>query len=176
MESTTPTSAPPHNRPRSTSRNRPTTPLRSASRTSLRASVTTPTHSNAPSGPNDNPLNVLEPAFAEFSDSMADLEANMFHLQLLQESLTRFNENFGGFLYGLNMNAFTVDFTEAPGAESFKREKEREDRGEGHNGARFGYAGDNAMGAGNNVMGQQQNHGITGGGLGRDVDATFLYV
>ena len=54
----------------------------------------------------------LEPAFAELSDSMADLEANFMHLQLLNESLGRFNENFGAFLYGMNMSAFCVDFPE----------------------------------------------------------------
>ena len=43
---------------------------------------------------------------------MADLEANMMHLQLMQESLARFSENFAAFLYGLNMNAFCVDFPE----------------------------------------------------------------
>lgn len=43
---------------------------------------------------------------------MADLEANMMHLQLMQESLSRFSENFAAFLYGLNMNAFCVDFPE----------------------------------------------------------------
>ena len=88
----------------------------------------------------------------------------MLHLQLLQESLTRFNENFGGFLYGMNMNAFTVDFTEAPGPESFRRAAEKE-RDEGQHQARFGFGGDHAGGHGQ----------VTGGGLGRDVDATFLY-
>lgn len=34
------------------------------------------------------------------------------HLQLLHESLTRFSESFASFLYGLNMNAFCVDFPE----------------------------------------------------------------
>ena len=36
----------------------------------------------------------------------------MMHLQLMQESLARFSENFAAFLYGLNMNAFCVDFPE----------------------------------------------------------------
>lgn len=36
----------------------------------------------------------------------------MMHLQLLNESLGRFNENFGAFLYGMNMSAFCVDFPE----------------------------------------------------------------
>lgn len=58
------------------------------------------------------PLETIEPAFAELSDSMADLEANFMHLQLMHESLSRFSESFASFLYGLNMNAFCVDFPE----------------------------------------------------------------
>jgi hypothetical protein len=57
-------------------------------------------------------LNVFEPAFAELSDAVADLEANMMHFQLMHESLARFSESFASFLYGLNMNAFCVDFPE----------------------------------------------------------------
>ncbi|GAB7331765.1 hypothetical protein MBLNU13_g03731t1 [Cladosporium sp. NU13] len=99
---------------------RPTTPLRPPSRTSLRASQTTP---SGPLSSSSDPLASLEPAFAELSDSMADLEANFMHLQLLNESLNRFNECFGGFLYGLNMSAFCVDFPEAPTPQSFARAK-----------------------------------------------------
>ncbi|KAI4151432.1 MAG: hypothetical protein L6R39_002030 [Caloplaca ligustica] len=58
---------------------------------------------------------------------MADLEANFMHLQLMHESLSRFNENFAGFLYGLNMNAFCVDFPEAPIPESFKRARQADE-------------------------------------------------
>lgn len=58
------------------------------------------------------PLEAFEPSFAELSDSMADLEANFMHLQIMHESLARFSENFASFLYGLNMNAFCVDFPE----------------------------------------------------------------
>ena len=43
---------------------------------------------------------------------MADLEANFMHLQLLHESLGRFNECFSGLLYGLEVRAFCVDFGE----------------------------------------------------------------
>ena len=60
-----------------------------------------------------HPLEAFEPAFAELSDSMADLEANFMQLQLMHESLSRFSESFASFLYGLNMNAFCVDFPEA---------------------------------------------------------------
>jgi DASH complex subunit DAM1 len=59
-----------------------------------------------------SPIEALEPAFAELADSMADLEANFMHLQLMHESLSRFSECFASFLYGLNMNAFCVDFPE----------------------------------------------------------------
>lgn len=57
---------------------------------------------------------------------MADLEANFMHLQLMHESLARFGESFAAFLYGLNMNAFVVDFPEAPGVESVRRWQRRE--------------------------------------------------
>lgn len=86
---------------------RPTTPLRPPSQSSFRGSF----HS-ANNAENAFPLKRLEPAFAELSDAMADLEANMMHFQLIDESLARFGESFASFLYGLNMNAFCVDFPE----------------------------------------------------------------
>ncbi|KAL3418024.1 DASH complex subunit Dam1 [Phlyctema vagabunda] len=99
---------------------RPTTPLRPSSRSSLRSSTGV--------NPSALPLDTFEPYFAELSDGMADLEANFMHLQLMHESLARFSENFGAFLYGLNMNAFCVDFSEAPIPDSFRRAQEREER------------------------------------------------
>lgn len=86
---------------------RPTTPLRPSSKSSFRESGRSSVGGNS-----DAPLEVFEPAFAELSDSMADLEANFMHLQLMHESLSRFSESFASFLYGLNMNAFCVDFPE----------------------------------------------------------------
>lgn len=121
-----------HNPKRSTSASRikppsrPSTPLRPSSRTSLRDSQTfTPK-----TGSSAFPFESLEPAFAELSDSMADLEANFMHLQLMHESLSRFNESFASFLYGMNMNAFCVDFPEAPIPDSFKRAKQNEEHGQ----------------------------------------------
>ncbi|GES61078.1 DASH complex component Dam1 [Aspergillus terreus] len=115
--------------PRSSSRprpsSRPTTPLRPSSRSSFReahgygGSIST-------AGYTQPAINALEPQFAELADSMADLEANFMHLQLMHESLTRFSESFASFLYGLNMNAFCVDFPEAPIPESFRRAKQAE--------------------------------------------------
>ncbi|KAL2865534.1 DASH complex subunit DAM1 [Aspergillus lucknowensis] len=116
-------------RPRSSSRprpsSRPTTPLRPSSRSSVREAHGYGRNIGS-AGYNQPAINALEPQFAELADSMADLEANFMHLQLMHESLTRFSESFAGFLYGLNMNAFCVDFPEAPIAESFRRAKEAE--------------------------------------------------
>ncbi|KIX00966.1 uncharacterized protein Z518_10032 [Rhinocladiella mackenziei CBS 650.93] len=117
------TRLPPRNRSRSPI-SRPTTPLRPSSRSSFR----TP-QNNAFAGP--SPLDDFEPQFAELSDSMADLEANLMHLQLMHESLSRFGESFASFLYGLNMNAFVVDFPEAPISESIKRFQKRHGQGNG---------------------------------------------
>lgn len=97
-------------RQRSNSRSRtsrPTTPLRPSSRSSFRDSARSAGDGDAPF-----PLNAFEPAFAELSDAMADLEVNMMHFQVMHESLARFSESFASFLYGLNMNAFCVDFPE----------------------------------------------------------------
>lgn len=97
-------------RPRGPS-SRPTTPLRPSSRSSLREG--TNSLGGAHSANNGKQaIEALETAFAEFADSMADLEANFMHLQLMHESLSRFSESFASFLYGLNMNAFCVDFPE----------------------------------------------------------------
>ncbi|KAF2008000.1 hypothetical protein P154DRAFT_550190 [Amniculicola lignicola CBS 123094] len=124
MASTTPRSRSPsrdslHRRTRSKSpRSRPTTPLRASSRNSLRDSAS---RVRGPYTSSSTPLDLLQEDFAELSDAMADLEANFMHLQLMHESLARFSESFAGFLYGLNMNAFCVDFLEAPIPDSFRR-------------------------------------------------------
>lgn len=50
------------------------------------------------------------------------LEANFRDFQIMHESISRFNESFAGFLYGLNVNAYCVEFPEAPECpESFAR-------------------------------------------------------
>ncbi|EAQ83339.1 hypothetical protein CHGG_09743 [Chaetomium globosum CBS 148.51] len=122
-----------HRRARSTSRSRPTTPLRPSSRSSFRDSARNSVQGDAASFP----LNTFEPAFAELSDAVADLEANMMHFQLMHESLSRFSESFASFLYGLNMNAFCVDFPEGPMTESFKRMKLKEEQEQQHNATRI---------------------------------------
>lgn len=110
---------PSSSRPRPSSR--PTTPLRPSSRSSLREAHGYG-HSISASGYNQPAINALEPQFAELADSMADLEANFMHLQLMHESLTRFSESFASFLYGLNMNAFCVDFPEVRSDQRYRRD------------------------------------------------------
>ena len=79
----------------------------------------------------------------------------MMHLQLLHESLARFGENFAAFLYGLNMNAFCVDFPEGPTEESFRRAAARSD-------AEGGAIAASSLGR------------PTGGGTGFDPETTFM--
>ncbi|KAJ2897838.1 hypothetical protein MKZ38_004351 [Zalerion maritima] len=107
-------------RARSTSRSRPTTPLRASSRSSFRESA-------RGSSAEAFPLNAFEPAFGELADAMADLEANLHHFRIMHESLKRFGESFAAFLYGLEVNAFCVDFPEAPVRESWGMAKMREE-------------------------------------------------
>lgn len=119
MASTTPLVERPTSRtPRTRSKSpgsrlsRPTTPLRPSSRSSFRSSLS---RGRAPYTSSTAPLEDLQDGFAELSDAMADLEQNFAHLQLMHESLARFSESFASFLYGLNMNAFCVDFPEVRG-------------------------------------------------------------
>lgn len=60
---------------------------------------------------------------------MADLEANLHHFRIMHESLERFSESFAAFLYGLEVNAFCVDFPEAPVRESWGLARAREELG-----------------------------------------------
>lgn len=98
----------------------------------------------------------------------------MMHFQLMHESLARFSEDFASFLYGLNMNAFCVDFPEGPLTESFKRMREKEER-----------EGVAANGGGGMGQGQQGQHGQNMGGAtttvktereGFDGETTFMFV
>ncbi|RFU24211.1 hypothetical protein B7463_g12126, partial [Scytalidium lignicola] len=103
---------------------RPTTPLRASSRSSLRelgkASV---------GGASDFPLESFEPQFAELSDSMADLEANFMHLQLMHESLARFSR--GKYLLALLEtygSALANALQKAPITDSFRRAQQQDEQ------------------------------------------------
>ncbi|KAK9240084.1 dash complex subunit dam1 [Lipomyces kononenkoae] len=104
---------------RSRRASRPTTPLR--------RSVSRPGHTLASSGLYSTfPLEALKPQLAELSDSLADLDTNFQYLEIMHENLARFTESFAAFLYGLEVNAWCVDFHEAPTIESFERCHEQE--------------------------------------------------
>lgn len=67
---------------------------------------------------------VLGPeVLADLSDGMATFDVNMQHLQNVHNSLTNFNEQFAGLLHSMKMNAWCVDFPEAPTAASFSRDR-----------------------------------------------------
>ncbi|KAK9479142.1 DASH complex subunit DAM1, partial [Lipomyces japonicus] len=105
---------------RSRRASRPTTPLRrSVSRhgnsQSLSASVITAF-----------PLEALKPQLSELADSLADLDTNFQYLDIMHENIARFSESFAAFLYGLEVNAWCVDFQEAPTSDSFNRFAEQE--------------------------------------------------
>ncbi|CAE6459085.1 unnamed protein product [Rhizoctonia solani] len=97
------------------------TPLKRVSHGSLSALARSTGTDNGPTG-----LDFLEPAFAEFADEAAAMHRNIERMGDLYETLETFNESFCSFLYALNMNAFTVEWPQAPRPDiSFKLGEER---------------------------------------------------
>ncbi|EPS44607.1 hypothetical protein H072_1396 [Dactylellina haptotyla CBS 200.50] len=97
---------------------RPTTPLRESSRS--RDSVNRFRSSHTVFSPIEN----ITPFFAELEDGLNILHDNLLQLQQIHENINKFNENFSAMMYGMEMNAFCVDFPEAPIQDSFRREEE----------------------------------------------------
>ncbi|KAG8766364.1 hypothetical protein FRC12_006924, partial [Ceratobasidium sp. 428] len=97
------------------------TPLRRVSHGSLSALARSTGTDNGPTG-----LDFLEPAFAEFADEAATMHRNMERMGDLYDTLETFNESFCSFLYALNMNAYTVEWPQAPRPDiSFRLAEER---------------------------------------------------
>lgn len=67
---------------------------------------------------------VFSSGLVELDDSMAQLDANLQHLQQIHETVQCFNESFSSFLYGIQMNAWCVEFPEAPTHAAFERNAE----------------------------------------------------
>lgn len=77
-----------------------------------------------PIDPNNLPLDssMNTESFAQLSDCMEELEENMNNLQQIHDSITNgFNESFAGFLYGLLMTMWCVDFPGLPSKTDFDR-------------------------------------------------------
>ncbi|ELU43210.1 DASH complex subunit dam1 domain-containing protein [Rhizoctonia solani AG-1 IA] len=97
------------------------TPLKRVSHGSLSALARSTGADNGPTG-----LDFLEPAFAEFADEAAAMHRNIERMGDLYETLETFNESFSSFLYALNMNAYTVEWPQAPRPDiSFKLGEDR---------------------------------------------------
>lgn len=62
--------------------------------------------------------------FGELAAGVAQMHGNCERLQRVHELLSLFNELFSALLYGLSMNAWCVEFTEAPTRESFRQIKQ----------------------------------------------------
>ncbi|PWN18466.1 hypothetical protein BCV69DRAFT_314661 [Microstroma glucosiphilum] len=104
---------------------RPTTPLRRISRGSISAL------SSSRGGPNSSsssstPLSFLEGPLGNLADETSILSSNLAELAEIYEALNVFNEGFGGFVYGLKVAAYCIEWAEAPQEENFENAKERE--------------------------------------------------
>ncbi|KAM0749800.1 hypothetical protein T439DRAFT_39829 [Meredithblackwellia eburnea MCA 4105] len=110
---------------------RPTTPLRRLSASSLRSLSLSHSRSR-PDQSTEHPLQHLAPVFAELADALSDLAGNIEQLDNFNSTLDSFNEAFAAYLYSLRVNAYTVDFEEAPTPTNIQqlkqRRKEEQDR------------------------------------------------
>ncbi|WVF68571.1 hypothetical protein IAT40_003340 [Kwoniella sp. CBS 6097] len=66
-------------------------------------------------------LDHLSSAVMDLSDEAATLSANVQQMTALHDALGTFNEAFAGYLYALKMNAFCVEWPQAPNELSFQR-------------------------------------------------------
>ncbi|KAL7424951.1 DASH complex subunit dam1 [Cryptotrichosporon argae] len=93
----------------------PPHPLRRVSTGSLSSLARSQDRAHAsPSG-----LDFLQPALTDLVDEAATLGANVANLTALHHALGTFNESFASYLYALKMNAFCVEWPEAPDVNSF---------------------------------------------------------
>ncbi|KAL7417851.1 DASH complex subunit Dam1-domain-containing protein [Mrakia frigida] len=88
------------------------TPLRRISHGSLSQS-----HQASTSSPTQ--LDFLAQPLADLVDEIDALHQNLVNINALSDSLGAFNEGFATFLYGMRMNAFSVEWPQAPTELSF---------------------------------------------------------
>ncbi|GAA5934405.1 DASH complex subunit DAM1 [Sporobolomyces koalae] len=117
---------------------RPTTPLRRISAHSLRSLSLSHSQTQHLAGGNGSDrlttssttttsttLSHLGPLFAELSDAVSDLCANLDATANLAKNLDQFNEGFASYLYGLRINSYTFDFKHPPNKINFELAHER---------------------------------------------------
>ncbi|CAK9782294.1 hypothetical protein CC85DRAFT_268912, partial [Cutaneotrichosporon oleaginosum] len=95
-----------------------THPLRRISTGSL-SSLARSQSQASPSG-----LDWLEPALTDLADEASTLAANIARMNEMHDALEHFNEGFAAYLYALKINAFCVEWNEAPDANSWRRLEE----------------------------------------------------
>ncbi|EST08450.1 DASH complex subunit Dam1 [Kalmanozyma brasiliensis GHG001] len=109
-------------RQRTTSGAMPTTPLRRISRGSLNAL----SHSASKQlSAGATPLSFLQGAMTDLAEEVGVLQLNLENIEAVHESLHSFNENFAMYIYGLKMNAYCVEWPEAPLHDNFERAEKR---------------------------------------------------
>ncbi|CAD6885865.1 unnamed protein product [Tilletia controversa] len=75
----------------------------------------------------ESPLAFMTAAMADLSHETSILQSNLEAVNSIHEALGVFGENFSMYLYGLKMNAFCVEWAEAPTEENFERADETQD-------------------------------------------------
>lgn len=66
-------------------------------------------------------LDVLAPALQDLADEVAALSTNTQRISALHDALGQFNEGFAAYLYALKMNAFCVEWPQAPNDSTLAR-------------------------------------------------------
>ncbi|KAJ1020693.1 hypothetical protein NDA16_004085 [Ustilago loliicola] len=100
----------------------PTTPLRRISRGSLNALSHSTSKQLSAGG---TPLSFLQGAMTDLAEEVGVLQLNLENVEAVHESLHSFNENFAMYIYGLKMNAYCVEWPEAPLHDNFDRAEKR---------------------------------------------------
>ncbi|PWY99774.1 hypothetical protein BCV70DRAFT_200686 [Testicularia cyperi] len=100
----------------------PTTPLRRISRGSLNALSHSASKQIAAGG---TPLSFLQGAMSDLAEELSVLQLNLESVHAAHQDLESFNENFAMYIYGLKMNAYCVEWPEAPQPENFARAEKR---------------------------------------------------
>lgn len=66
-------------------------------------------------------LDVLAPALQDLADEVAALSTNTQRMSALHDALGQFNEGFAAYMYALKMNAFCVEWPQAPNDSTLAR-------------------------------------------------------